>query len=189
MTKKQTSTDKQDICCADPSHLARGMCSCYEEGGRSHSWEIHCLSHPHKPLCSVSIWEACVFVCPLCEGYFGHLATVLLLQQRSPIKKPAFIHSLHFFAFEGTQSGITEGITVTFQWSAMENPQNTKQTGVNVENNERRLGCSLTFLSGSFICFSLLFLKGFGEFLIVFLASLGWVRNHCSPGHETPYLT
>lgn len=47
----------------------------------------------HKPLCSLSIWEACVFVSPLCEGYFGYLATVLLLQQWRPIKSLlSFIH-------------------------------------------------------------------------------------------------
>lgn len=93
--------------------------------------EIYCLSHLHKPLCSLLIWHFCA--CPLCVGYFGCLATVLLLRQR-PIKSLlSFIHST-FLPLRESNLVLQKVPPVTFiQWSAMET--NTKQTGVHVEYN------------------------------------------------------
>lgn len=83
---------------------------------------MHCLSHSHKPLCRLSIWEACVSVCVSFEWVIlGCLATMLPLRQRPITSLLSFIHSQHFFfSFEGIQSGITEGFSSAEQWDPAE---------------------------------------------------------------------
>lgn len=135
------------------------MCSC-SVGGRSHSWEIHFLSHSHKPLCSFLIWKACVFVWPPRLGLF-----LDIWQQcchYSPLKACFYSFTAIFSAFEGIQSGITEDITIPVQRVSNRHLLSTKQTVVNVGKNKR---------------FALNFLCLF-SFVSKFM-SLGRVKYHC----------
>lgn len=75
----QPQTFKADLKHTQLSNWGRDMQLAAEERGRSHSWEIHCFGHSHTLLHSLNLETVCFSVCLLWMGYFGRLATVMIL--------------------------------------------------------------------------------------------------------------